>query len=199
MKEIFELVDLLKERIKLCTITLNADKKIEYSILGSNVLGVIEYLKPKEKEDGYFLIFQRRVNGGNFYFKTPDDLLKHLKAQVHAYQVSANASLELFFSKYAKSFKPSYIVADEEQTVFTTIMTLNHKGNSWFKRLLGMNVYETVFVSGFFLENKVLYCVSSYKGDGDFNWAALCSTQYEYDLPKILNEILSTQRNFEFL
>jgi hypothetical protein len=181
----------------LCTLTLNNDDKIEYSILGSNVLGVIEYLKPKEQDDGYFLI-SKRLCGGNFYFKTSDDLLKHLKAQVHTYQVSANASLELFFTKYAKSFSPSYVVVDEDQTVFTNIMTLNHKGNSWFKKLLGLNKYETVFVSGFFLENTVLYCVSAYKGDGDFN-CALCSTKYANDLPKILNEILSTQRNFEFI
>lgn len=197
MEEINDLFDTLNKNFKMCHFKLIENDRISFKILCSGVLGSIEKLIPAGKTEGYYYVWDRS-SGANTYYKHIGGLFLMLERLLQKYRAEANHSFEVFFRNYAKSFSSSFAVADDEHTVFSNITVLKHKNNSFLKGLIGKNRYETVFATGFFIEGKIMYCVSLYTKNGEFD-TALCSTQFPSDLPATLNAALSIQRNFEFM
>lgn len=197
--EIKELNDLLKERVLLCDFILGEDEQtITFKLFSSLAEdGTIQLSKRNEESETTYFVLSSFSKNANLYFVHPADITKFLESEILERRKTFNTSFEAYFRTYAKSFSPSFIVKNEKETVFTSITVLKHKDNAWYKWFYGGNKFETIFVSGFYFDSTMLYCVSLYGADKSTD-CACCSTSFIGDLPNVLNDVLQTLRDFEF-
>jgi hypothetical protein len=197
--DIKELNDLLKERVLLCNFNLSEDEQtITFRLFSSQQEdGTIQLSKRNEEHETAYYVLSSFSKNANLYFIHPADITKFLEFEILERRKAFNASFEAYFRTYVKSFSPSFIVKNEKETVFTSIAVLKHKDNAWYKWFYGGNKFETIFVSGFYVDGVMLYCVSLYGSDKSTD-CACCSTSFIGDLPNVLNDALQTLRDFEF-
>lgn len=198
--EIKDLCELLRERVGLCSFSLSEDEKtISFKLFSSKneFDGTLQLAKRTNEGETSYFVLSSYLKNANLYFIHPADITSYLESEVDELRKTFNKSFEVYFQNYAKSFYPSFKVLNGKETVFTNITVLKHKDNAWYKWFYGGNRFETVFVSGFYVENTMLYCVSLYNGETAD--CACCSTSFVCDLPVVLNDVLKTLKKFEFM
>lgn len=188
MEELTDLFIYLTNECKLCVFKLSGEN-LSYSILGKEH-GNIRFSR---KIKDYYVV---TVSNSSIYFQSKEDIARFLNTKILETRKYHNYCFESHMSKYTKISKSSFDVSNEYDTIFTNIISLNHKSNNWIKQLFGMNVYFNVFVSCFYLEKEIIYCASVY--DEDNSDSAICSSSSLFDFLEVMNISLKNNYSFEF-
>lgn len=122
------------------------------------------------------------------------ELVEFLNFELLKAKADLNSDCEKLFNSCAKSFNFSSDVANPKSTLFSNLITLKHKDNSFVKGLFGKNKYFKVLLTIVkTTDDNINYCVGSFDSCKD---EVMVSSKYSDDLLRLLDYALKVKHNF---
>jgi len=167
----------------------HADDHIIYSFVNCQPKR-IQYFK----DSGTFCFSKNKSFDGCLFFGF-FELVRFLNIELFEMKTSMNLMCEQFFRSCAKSFNFSNDVASPKTTLFSNLITLKHKDNSFIKGLFGKNKYFKILLTVVKTsDDNVNFCVGSFDSCKD---EVMVSSRYKEDLLRLLDYALRVKYGFE--